>query len=214
MTGPHAIITADYDAQTYDQRIEKTISLRQATMERDLGRLHAWLGSEHVKPYWQLDLPLPAFRDEFAEKLADDHLTPYIGCLDHVPMSYLECYWAADDDVANHYDASPADQGVHLLIGPEEYLGNGYAIALMRAVVAMQFRHPETDRVIAEPDAQNDRVIRVFEQCGFEPLGEFYFDEADKDALLLVCERDRFETDILLQQATEPTEEKEVRAND
>ncbi|WP_336363113.1 GNAT family N-acetyltransferase [Halalkalicoccus salilacus] len=206
MTGPDATIATDYDYQTYDRSIEKTVSLRQASLERDLGRLHAWLGSEHVKPYWQLDLPLPAFRDRLAEKLTDDHLTPYVGCLDHVPMSYWECYWAADDDVANHYDAEPADQGVHLLIGPEEYLGHGYALPLMRAVVAMQFRHPETDRVIAEPDARNERVIHVFEQCGFEPRGEFRFDEAEKDALLLVCERDTFESEVLAGPRAAPTQ--------
>ncbi|RDI71112.1 GNAT family N-acetyltransferase [Halopelagius longus] len=205
MTGPDATISAAYDYQTYDRSIEKTISFRRASLERDLGRLHAWLGSDHVKPYWQLDLPLPAFRDRLAEKLADDHLTPYVGCLDHVPMSYWECYWAADDDVANHYDADPADRGIHLLIGPEEYLGNGYALPLMRAVVAMQFRHPETDRVIAEPDARNDRVVRVFEKCGFEPRTEFYFEEAEKDALLLVCDRDRFESDVLADPTTART---------
>lgn len=194
MTGPDAIIAADYDYQAHDRRIDRTISLRQATLERDLGRLHAWLGSEHVKPYWQLDLPLPAFRDRLVSKLSDDHLTPYVGCLDHVPMSYWECYRAAENDVANHYDAAPTDRGVHLLIGPEEYLGRGYARPLLRAVVAMQFRDPETERVIAEPDARNDRAIAVFEDCGFEPRREFRFEEAEKDAVLVVCERERFES--------------------
>lgn len=197
MTGPDATITADYDYQNYDRSIDKTISFRQATLKRDLGRLHSWLGSDHVKPYWQLDLSLLAFRDRLAAKLADDYLTPYIGCLDHVPMSYWECYWAAEDDVSNHYDADPTDQGIHLLIGPEEYLGNGYALSLLRAVVAMQFRHPETERVFAEPDARNERAIHVFEQCGFRPQKEFHFDEVAKDALLLVCEREQFEADVL-----------------
>lgn len=197
MTGPKATVAADYDYQAHDRRIDRTISLRPAILERDLGRLHAWLGSEHVKPYWQLDLPLAAFWDRLATKLADDHLTPYVGCLDHVPMSYWECYRAAEDDVANHYDAEPADRGVHLLIGPEEYLGRGYARPLLRAVVAMQFRRFETDRVIAEPDARNDRAIAVFEGCGFEPRGEFRFEEAEKDALLVVCERERFESEVL-----------------
>ena len=207
MTGPDAIIATDYDYQIHDRRIERTVSLRQVALERDLGRLHAWLESEHVKPYWRLDLPLPAFRDRLAEKLGDGHLTPYVGCLDHVPMSYWECYWAAEDDVAKHYDAEPADQGVHLLIGPEEYLGHGYALPLLRAVVAMQFRHPETDRVVAEPDARNERAVRVFEACGFEPRTEFHFDEAGKDALLLVCDRERFESDVLPDVTAAPAQE-------
>ncbi|MFC6993285.1 GNAT family N-acetyltransferase [Haladaptatus sp. GCM10025707] len=186
-----------YDFQTFDAGIDRTISLRPVTLARDLHRLHAWLGRDHVKPYWQLDLPLAAFRDRLAEKLDDSHLTPYIGCLDHVPMSYWECYWAADDDLTNHYDAAPTDQGVHLLIGPEEYLGKGYSLSLLRAVVAMQFRHAETDRVVAEPDVRNDRVIHVFEACGFEPREEFHFAEAEKEALLMVCERERFESTVL-----------------
>ncbi|WP_435079194.1 GNAT family N-acetyltransferase [Halococcus sp. AFM35] len=205
MTGPDATIATEYDYQNHDRSIDKTVSLRQATLQRDLGRLYVWLGSDHVKPYWQLDLPLPAFRDRLAEKLADGHLTPYIGGLDHVPMSYWECYWATEDGVANHYDADPTDQGVHLLIGPEEYLGNSYALALLRAVVAMQFRHSETQRVVAEPDVRNERAIHVFKQCGFEPRMEFHFDEAEKDALLLVCEREQFEANVLTDPTAAPT---------
>ena len=197
MTGPHTTHPIDDEYRTYDPDIDRTISLRRATIERDLERLHSWLGSDHVKPYWDLDRPLPVFRERLQTKLADDHLTPYVGCLDHVTMSYWESYWAAEDDVGNHYDADPDDQGVHLLIGPEEYLGHGYASALLRAVVAMQFAHAETDRVIAEPDVRNEHVIHVFEQCGFEPRTEFAFEEAGKDALLLVCEREHFEREVM-----------------
>ena len=76
MTGRESVVDTDHDYEIYDRRIERTVSFRRVTMERDLDRLHAWLGSDHVKPYWQLDLPLPAFRDRLAEKLDDDHLTP------------------------------------------------------------------------------------------------------------------------------------------
>jgi len=89
----------------------------------------------------------------------------------------------------------PPIKGVHLLIGPPEYLENGYAVPLLRAMTAFQFRHPETDRVVAEPDVRNERVIGVFERCGFEPHREIAMDE--KDALLVVCERGRFEREVL-----------------
>lgn len=197
MTDPHSITTAPYDYARHDPSIDRQVAFRPASVERDLGRLHAWLNSEHVLPYWQLDDPLPRFRRTLAEKLADEHLTPYVGCLDHVPMSYWERYWAADDPLAEHYDAWPADQGVHLLVGPPEYLGEGYAVPLLRAMTAFAFRHAETDRVVAEPDARNDRAIRVFERCGYEPRDEFYFPAEEKNALLVMCERDRFEREVL-----------------
>lgn len=195
MTCAKGIIASEYDFQTYDDQIEKTISFRQASVERDLGRLHRWLGEPHVKPYWQRDYALPAFRKYLSESIADDHHTPYVGYLDHVPMSYWESYWAADDEISDYYDAKPTDQGIHLLIGPPEYLGHGYATPLLRAMTRLQFRHRDTDRIVTEPDVRNDRVISVFENCGFEPQREIELET--KDALLMLCRRERFENDVL-----------------
>lgn len=195
MTCAKGITTDGYNFQTYDNGIEKTISFRKASIDRDLGRLHRWLNEPHVQPYWQRDYPLPKFRRYLEESLADDHHTPYIGHLDHVPMSYWEAYWATDDDIADYYDAKPTDQGIHLLIGPREYLGHGYATPLLRSMMRFQFQHYETDRIVTEPDVRNDTVHRVFENCGFESQRTIELET--KDALLMICRRERFETEIL-----------------
>lgn len=195
-------IDATYDIRRYDPTADRTVGFRPATMA-DLERLHAWLNHEHVLPYWQLDDPLPVFRETLREKLDDDdHLTPYVGCLDGVPMSYFESYWAADDVLADHCDPDPADRGVHLLIGPPEFLGHGYAAPLLRTMTALQLRHPETDRVWTEPDVRNDRVIHVFEQVGFEPHREIAM--AEKDALLMSCTPETFrDVDAVADERTE-----------
>ncbi|WP_049929126.1 GNAT family N-acetyltransferase [Halopiger goleimassiliensis] len=193
---PHATAVGEYDFAYYDETIDRHIGFRPVDLERDLGRLHAWLGSDHVKPYWDLDEPLPAFRETCREKLADDHQTLYIGFLDHVPMSYWETYWAAEDDLAAYYDVRPGDRGVHLLLGPPEYLGGGFATPLLRAMMAFQFRHPDTDRVVGEPDARNQPVLEVAKRCGCELRGEFTFHEEEKTATLVTCPRERFEREI------------------
>ena len=195
--GPDATIRSNYVFQRYDRTIERTVSFRPATMERDLGRLHTWLGYDHVAEFWNLDVSLPAFRDHLAEKLAEDHLTPYIGYIDHVPMSYWEVYWPSEYELDDYYDADPGDRAAHLLIGPPEYVGNGYARALLRAMGLMLFSHPETKRVVGEPEASNEAVVHILKQCGFEAQKEFYFEEAEKDALLMTCERDEFEEALL-----------------
>ncbi|WP_247728509.1 GNAT family N-acetyltransferase [Halovivax limisalsi] len=194
MKGPGGIVAEPYDFQTYDEERDKTVSFRPVEMS-DLGMLHAWLNEEHVLPDWSLNDPLPAFQNALAEKLADDHMTPYVGHLDHVPMSYFEAYWAIDDVIADYYDADPADQGFHMLLGPPEFLGRGYAESLMRAMVRMQFRHQETHRIVGEPDVRNETVHGILKQIGFEPRREI--EMAEKTALLLVCERERFEREVL-----------------
>ncbi|QLH81131.1 GNAT family N-acetyltransferase [Halosimplex pelagicum] len=191
MTGPREVVGSGYSYVTNDDAVGKTIGFREVDIERDLGRLHTWLNSEHVLPYWTQDDPLPQVRETIEQRASDDAQTLYIGYLDHVPMSYWESYWAAEDRIGDYYDADPADQGIHLLVGPEEYLGEGYGAPLVRAMVAFQFRHPETDRIVTEPDARNERAIRVFEKSGFERVREV--DLPDKTGQLMVCDRETFE---------------------
>ncbi|WP_121820802.1 GNAT family N-acetyltransferase [Halostella salina] len=191
MSGPQETVRSEYSYLTTDPDTGKRIGFREVDLDRDLGRLHTWLNSEHVLPYWEQNDPLPVVRDTIAERAANEDQTLYIGSLDHTPMSYWESYWADRDRIGDYYDADPADRGIHLLIGPREYLGEGYGAPLVRAMVDFQFRHPETRRVVTEPDARNDRAIRVFEKCGFEAQREV--DLPDKTGLLMFCDRERFE---------------------
>lgn len=194
MTGPREVVTSEYSYHTTDEETGKTIGFREVSPSRDLGRLHTWLNSEHVLPYWQQDDPLPQVRDTIEDRAANDDQTLYLGYLDHTPMSYWESYWAARDRIGEYYDAEPADQGTHLLIGPPEYLGRGYATPLLKAMTAFQFQHPETRRIVTEPDARNERAIRAFENCGFEPQREVEL--PDKTGLLMFCRRSTFEEEV------------------
>lgn len=194
MTGPREAIRSRYSYLTTDPGLGRTIGFREVDLECDLGRLHTWLNSEHVLPYWTQNDPLPVVRDTIDERARNENQTLYIGYLDHTPMSYWESYWAARDRIGEYYDANPNDQGIHLLIGPPEYLGKGYASPLVKAMVAFQFQHPETQRIVTEPDARNERAIRVFEKSGFERQGEVEL--PDKTGVLMFCERDRFEEEI------------------
>jgi len=194
---PGALVRSNYAFQRYDRKIDRTVSFRPVRMDRDLGRLHTWLGYDHVAEFWSLDMPLPAFRDHLAGKLAEDNLTPYIGYIDHVPMSYWEIYWPGEYELDDYYDAKPGDRAGHLLVGPSEYIQSGYARALWRAMGTMVFSHPGTERIVGEPEANNDVVIHLLEECGFEARKEFHFEEADKDALLMICDRETFEETML-----------------
>jgi RimJ/RimL family protein N-acetyltransferase len=188
---PETARPPDIAFELFDPAIRRRIAFRRVTLAQDLARLHDWMNRPHVSPFWRLDKPLDALRAHFERALADPHQTLYIGLLDGVPMSYWETYWAADDVVARCYRADPADQGVHLLIGPPEFLGKGLARPLLRAMVRFLFRHAPTQKIVAEPDIRNARMIHVFERCGFERVERIRL--PDKEAALLFCHRARFE---------------------
>lgn len=185
-----SVKTLDYIYQTFDSDLNKTIAFRPVELEQDLLLIHNWMNQPHVIPFWHLNFDLPRMRQHLQIALADPHQTLYIGYLNDVPISYWESYWAADDIIARYYAAHPADQGIHLLIGAPEFLGKGYALPLLRAMTALQFQHLETTKIVTEPDSRNQKMIHVFERCGFEVQTEI--DLPDKRATLMFCDRQKF----------------------
>ncbi|MDZ5783270.1 GNAT family N-acetyltransferase [Marinococcus luteus] len=173
------------------EELDECIQFREVDVQSDLHLLHGWMHQAHVVPFWQLNISKSSYQAHLQKALADNHQSLYIGELDGRPVSYWEVYWAADDIIGSYYEAEPADQGVHLLIGPPEETGRGLALPLLKAMLSMQFQQPETNRVIAEPDITNGKMIHVFKKAGFEPVKPV--DLPDKRGLLMVCTRRAYE---------------------
>nr|WP_256558336.1 GNAT family N-acetyltransferase [Halobacillus sp. A1] len=174
----------------YDETIQRTIGFRQASY-KDVELVHRWMNEEHVHPFWNLNISLDRFNLHFQKALADTHQTLYLGTIDGEVMSYWEAYWVKGDVIDSYYTAKAWDQGVHLLIGEKEFLGSGYALPLLRAMVRFQFQQEATTRVVAEPDIRNEKMIHVFKKCGFSPITPVKL--PDKEGLLMFCEREEFE---------------------
>ncbi|WP_264191247.1 GNAT family N-acetyltransferase [Fictibacillus halophilus] len=175
----------------YDSTIEKTLTFVKVDLERDVALLHKWQQQPYVVPFWQLDISFENYEKHLEKFLADKHQTLYLGLIDGVPMSYWEAYWVKGDVVETSYDPHPEDQGIHLLIGEEDYLGKGYALPLLRGIVRFQFQSKGTEKVIAEPDITNEKMIHVFEKCGFEKVKPIEL--PDKTGMLMYCHRETFE---------------------
>jgi RimJ/RimL family protein N-acetyltransferase len=161
----------------------------------DLDLVHGWMHQPHVAAFWRLDVPRAELAAYLRGVAGGSHQEALIGCVDGLPVSYWEVYWAARDPLARHYAAEPHDQGVHLLIGPPELTGRGLGRRLLEQVVAWQLaREPRTGRVVAEPDVRNARMIHVFERCGF--VRETEVELPDKRAALMVRHRGAAGTEL------------------
>ncbi|WP_428841956.1 GNAT family N-acetyltransferase [Halobacillus naozhouensis] len=171
--------------------MNQSIAFRPIELEKDFPFIMKWMHQEHVIPFWQLNISEEALFKHMEKNVSDQHQRTYIGLLDGEPMSYWESYWVKGDVVEGSYQAEPFDQGIHLLIGEKEYLGKGLALRLLKAMVKFQFRYQDTQKVIAEPDCRNARMIHVFEKCGFEKIKPIQL--PDKKAMLMFCEREVFE---------------------
>lgn len=175
----------------FDARLEAWISLRTVDIELDLARFNRWQNSARVASFWQEEGSLEQHR-EYLEKLAaDPHTVTLIGCFDDQPFAYFEAYWAKEDRIAPFYDAGDYDRGIHMLVGEEHHRGPHKVASWLAALTHYLFLDdPRTQRVVAEPRADNAKMIGYMQGQRFHCEKEFDFPH--KRAALMVLGRERF----------------------
>jgi RimJ/RimL family protein N-acetyltransferase len=172
----------DHDAFSGD------FSLRPMSPHDDLELLHFWMNDPEVARFWKMPWPAEQIAVYLHRQHHSKHSMAYVGEIDGVPMSYWELYRADLDPLAQHYVAREHDAGVHMLLGPPEYRGRRLAVSLFRAVSAWQLdTDPDATRVVAEPDAENARVIRALEGAGFRRSADLNL--PTKRAALMIRDR-------------------------
>jgi len=175
----------------FDARLGARVSLRTLDIEQDLARFNRWQNNPRVASFWQEQGSLEQHRDYLNKQAADPHTLTLIGCFDDQPFAYFEAYWAKEDRIAPFYDADDYDRGIHMLVGEENHRGPHKVASWLSALAHYLFLdEPRTQRVVAEPRADNEKMIGYMQGQGFYREKEFDFPH--KRAALVVLGRERF----------------------
>jgi len=175
----------------FDAKLGVWISLRALDIDEDLARFNRWQNSPRVAAFWQEEGDLDKHRCYLQELLADPRVLPLIGCFDDQPFAYFEAYWAKEDRIAPFYDAGDYDRGIHMLVGEESHRGPHKVASWLSALTHYLFLDdPRTQRVVAEPRADNARMIGHMQTQGYHKDKEFHFPH--KRAALMIQSREVF----------------------
>ncbi|NUU36287.1 GNAT family N-acetyltransferase [Pseudomonas sp. C2B4] len=175
----------------FDARLGMWISLRTVDIDLDLARFNRWQNSPRVASFWQEEGSLEQHREYLAKLDADPHTVTLIGCFDDQPFAYFEAYWAKEDRIAPFYEAGDYDRGIHMLVGEENHRGPHKVASWLSALTHYLFLDdPRTQRVVAEPRADNGKMIGYMQGQRFHCEKEFDFPH--KRAALMVLGRERF----------------------
>ena len=172
----------------FDLQLGAWISLRTLDIELDLERFNRWQNTPRVLAFWDEGGSLEDHR-QYLEKLADDpHTLTLIGCFDDQPFAYFEAYWAKEDRIAPFYDADDYDRGIHMLVGEQAHRGPHKVASWLSALTDYLLKDdPRTRRIVAEPRADNAKMIGYMQSQGYKRIKEFDFPH--KRAALMVLER-------------------------
>jgi len=175
----------------FDPRLGAWVSLRTLEIDNDLSRFNRWQNSPRVASFWQEEGSLEQHREYLSKLDADPHTLTLIGCFDDQPFAYFEAYWAKEDRIAPFYDAADYDRGIHMLVGEETHRGPHKVASWLSALTHYLFLDdPRTQRVVAEPRADNAKMIEYLQGQRFYCEKEFDFPH--KRAALMVLGRERF----------------------
>jgi len=175
----------------FDARLGTWISLRTVDIDLDLARFNRWQNNPRVASFWQEEGSLEQHHEYLSKLEADPHTLTLIGCFDDQPFAYFEAYWAKEDRIAPFYDAGDYDRGIHMLVGEENHRGPHKVASWLSALTHYLFLDdPRTQRVVAEPRADNAKMIGHMQGQGFHC--EKAFDFPHKRAALMVLGRERF----------------------
>lgn len=175
----------------FDAGLGAWISLRTVDIDLDLARFNRWQNNARVANFWQEEGSLEQHREYLGKLEADPHTVTLIGCFDDQPFAYFEAYWAKEDRIAPFYEAGDYDRGIHMLVGEEQHRGPHKVASWLSALVHYLFLDdPRTQRIVAEPRADNAKMIGYLQGQRFYCEREFDFPH--KRAALMVLGRERF----------------------
>ncbi|MBB1519856.1 GNAT family N-acetyltransferase [Aquipseudomonas guryensis] len=175
----------------FDANLGAWISLRTLDIEEDLARFNRWQNSARVAAFWQEEGDLDKHRRYLQELLDDPRVLPLIGCFDDQPFAYYEAYWAKEDRIAPFYAVDDYDRGIHMLVGEENHRGPHKVASWLNALTHyLLLDDPRTQRIVAEPRADNARMIGHMQAQGYHKDKEFNFPH--KRAALMIQSREVF----------------------
>lgn len=167
-----------------------TFTLRRLEPDADGECIHDWVNRPYARYWGMQNTTVEEVRTAYREILAADHSTAWLGFHEGRPAFVLETYRAAGDRIADYYDVQPGDHGMHILVGPPRERIPGFTRHVFTVILEFLFSDPAVERIVVEPDVNNDAIHRLNLDAGF--VYDRHIELPEKTAALAFCTRERF----------------------
>ncbi|TCZ80212.1 N-acetyltransferase [Paenibacillus albiflavus] len=146
-----------------------SIAVRSLTVD-DAGLLLKWLSDKDVLEYYGgRDQPYNFEKVEkhFYERARD--ITQCIIEFEGHAIGYIQFYLISEEERQEYGygDFNGNIHGMDQFIGEVEYWNKGIGTDLVKSMVNYLLTHEKAEKIVMDPQAWNERALRVYEKCGF-----------------------------------------------
>lgn len=167
-------------------------SLRPLIAEQDVALLHRWVSNERARFWGMQNETVEGVAAFYQQQIDSPHSWPYIGLFNGEAAFLLESYDPQHDELARHYPVQKGDRGMHFLIAPASGPRiHGFSHAVLTTILSFLFADPSVQRVVVEPDVQNDKIHPLNRAMGF--AYQHTITLPTKTAWLAFCQREDFQ---------------------
>jgi len=189
---PQNTAEAETAATIFQHTIEGrgTFALRPLAPVTDAELVHDWVSRPYAQYWGMQDLDIGGVAAAYREIVNGEHSAAYLGIFEGQPSFIVETYRPDAEPVGEHYTVQPGDRGMHILIAPPRERLPDFTWHVFTVVMEFLFSDPVVERVVVEPDANNNAIHRLNRRAGFRYQGNIQLTE--KVASLAFCTRDDF----------------------
>ena len=159
--------------------------------------VHSWTTAEHSAFWGMQGYNQQQVFDFYNDLEQGEHTDTFIGSVAGKPCFLVEVYDPKLDQVSKHYQVTPGDKGMHILIAPTDSPISGFTYSVFKSVLHFMFQDADISRVVVEPDHRNHKIHRLNKRAGFQHIKRIQMGE--KLANLAFCTKQQFYTALSLE---------------
>lgn len=135
----------------------------------DFQLLHQWVTAPRAAFWGMQNASLADVAHCYRQQIESKHSWPYLAIHNGKPAFLLETYNPTHDELGQHYAVAVGDIGMHFLVAPAQGAPiHGYTRAVMATILAFLFAQPDVQRVVVEPDVNNEKIHPLNREAGFQ----------------------------------------------
>ena len=145
----------------------------RALVDKDKAQLANWLSNPEILQYYEgRDNPFNVEKVEQNFFGDDGEVMRCLVEFEEISIGYLQFYKVDEKErkIYGYDDSEEIIYGMDQFIGESGYWNKGIGTQFVRLVVAYLMREKGANRIVMDPQVQNERAIRCYEKCGFKKV--------------------------------------------